>query len=128
MKSILALVTLLIFSTTTYSQNTSGSTPPEEESPLTEHCELEVPNAFSPNGDENNDLFYFSTDCNVAIEASIYNRWGNVVFEATDTSQGWDGNDANGEMVASGVYFYKCTVLYRAKDEVSFTGNVTLVR
>lgn len=93
-----------------------------------EHCVLEVPNVFSPNGDNINDAFFFSTECNVPIEAKIMNRWGNVVFEATDSNQSWDGKGQNGEKIAEGTYFYTCTVKYTEKEEETVSGYVQVVR
>ena len=54
-----------------------------------------------------NDVVYFAKNCNVPIDARIVNRWGNVVFETSDPSGGWDGNDKSGKPVAEGVYFYR---------------------
>jgi len=93
-----------------------------------ENCVLKVPNVFSPNGDNINDEFHFTTDCNVPIEAKIMNRWGNVVFETTDPAQGWDGKSLNGEPTAEGTYFYTCVVKYTEKEEETVSGYLQVVR
>ncbi|MBQ8488110.1 MAG: gliding motility-associated C-terminal domain-containing protein [Prevotella sp.] len=69
---------------------------------------LEFPNAFSPNGDEINDIYrakqpdgYRSI---VEFHAYIFNRWGQKLYEWTDVSQGWDGT-YHGSPVKEGVYF-----------------------
>lgn len=98
------------------------------EEPITEElCVLNVPNVFTPNGDQINDAFYFSTDCNVPIEGKIMNRWGNVVFETNKASIGWDGT-SNGNKDVAGTYFYICTVKYTDREEETVSGYVTLVR
>jgi gliding motility-associated-like protein len=66
---------------------------------------LKFPNAFSPNGDEWNEVFkakeYKSL---VEFHAYIFNRWGQKLFEWTDPAEGWDGK-YNGNDVKDGVYF-----------------------
>lgn len=72
-----------------------------------------LPNAFSPNGDGQNDLFtpflpFFFVD---KIDLKVFNRWGNLVFETTDPMINWDGTDINtGKALAESAYFYTCEV------------------
>lgn len=55
-------------------------------------CNIYVPNAFSPNEDKRNDLFYPKTECQIENEVfRVFNRWGEKVFESTDVNIGWDG-------------------------------------
>ncbi len=67
---------------------------------------LNVPNAFSPNGDGQNDIFRVKEDHRSIIEfhGYIFNRWGKKLFEWKDITQGWDGTH-NGRDVADGVYY-----------------------
>ncbi|MFM7024336.1 MAG: gliding motility-associated C-terminal domain-containing protein [Flavobacteriales bacterium] len=53
-----------------------------------------LPNAFSPNGDGINDVFAVQGESIYIMRLSIFNRWGELVFETTDPSKGWDGNGA----------------------------------
>lgn len=101
---------------------------PETPESEDEHCVLKVPNIFSPNGDQINDEFLFSTDCNVPIEGKIMNRWGNTVFETTDANKAWDGKDKGGNLIAEGTYFYSCVVKYSNGEEESVSGYVQVVR
>ena len=73
---------------------------------------LEMPNAFSPNGDGVNDIYRAKKNHKSIIEfhAYIFNRWGQKLFEWTDIDGGWDGTH-NGTPVKAGVYF----VLVKAK-------------
>ncbi len=72
-----------------------------------------LPNVFTPNGDNINDLFvpfpgYTSVE---RVEMQIFNRWGVLVFETIDPAIRWDGRDKNtNNLCPEGVYFYKCAV------------------
>ncbi len=76
--------------------------------PLVDENARRIPNAFSPNGDGNNDYFkiYFgNTQCKIN-SFQIYNRWGQLVFDSNrDNSFEWDGK-YNGEVCAEGIYVY----------------------
>jgi gliding motility-associated-like protein len=88
-----------------------------------------VPNSFSPNSDEHNQLFkaYFANPENVSeFELTIYNRWGEVVYYSKDISQGWDGTYAKEEAMI-GVYSWKLIFKYRNKKELK-NGRVALIR
>lgn len=70
-----------------------------------------MPNAFSPNGDNKNDLFYpvFNNPGNQYVlgisvaSFKIYNRWGQLIYD--DPSKGWDGK-YKGELQPQGIYTY----------------------
>lgn len=72
---------------------------------------LYVPNAFSPNGDNQNDVLYVYAEGVKRIVWSVYNRWGEVVFTSTDINIGWDGN-LNGELVPPGVFVIDVYIEY----------------
>lgn len=82
---------------------------------------LEMPNAFSPNGDGINDIYKAKSGYQSLIEfkATIYNRWGQVLYEWTDPADGWDGT-YHGKDVAQGVYF----VYVKAKGSDGITYNI----
>src|SRR5581483_11889855 len=67
----------------------TSTQPPQPTS--TEPCSLFVPNAFSPNGDGQNDILYVRDNCILTMDFTIYDRWGNKVFESKNQSTGWDG-------------------------------------
>lgn len=73
---------------------------------------LEMPNAFSPNGDGINDIYKAKDGYQSIVEfhAYIFNRWGQKLYEWTDPAGGWDGK-YKGKDVKQGVYF----VLVKAK-------------
>lgn len=70
-----------------------------------------LPNAFTPNADNQNDLFipyaYRFID---HIEFQVFNRWGVLVFETTDPSINWNGRNFEDKELAEGTYFYSCRV------------------
>lgn len=90
---------------------------------------LDMPNAFSPNGDGINDVYKAKEGFQSLVEfhAAIYNRWGQKLFEWTDPADGWDGK-FNGKDVAQGVYF--CHVEAKGADGIKyhFKRDVNLLR
>lgn len=82
---------------------------------------LEMPNAFSPNGDGINDIYKVKDGYQSIIEfhAYIFNRWGQKLYEWDDPAGGWDGK-YNGKDVKQGVYF----VLVKAKGADGRTFNI----
>lgn len=82
---------------------------------------LEMPNAFSPNGDGINDIYKAKDGYQSIIEfhAYIFNRWGQKLYEWDDPAGGWDGK-YNGKDVKQGVYF----VLVKAKGADGRTFNI----
>lgn len=67
---------------------------------------LEMPNAFSPNGDGINDIYKAKSGWQSLVEfkATIFSRWGQKMFEWTDPNDGWDGT-FNGHDAKQGVYY-----------------------
>jgi gliding motility-associated-like protein len=95
-----------------------------------------LPNVFTPNGDGQNDLYtpilpYLFID---HVDMKIYNRWGGLVFRATDPMLNWDGTDINtGKQLNEAVYYYVC-VLYTItvngveQDPTPLKGYIHLIR
>jgi len=86
-----------------------------------------VPDIFSPNGDNNNDVLYVYGKNIKDVVFIIYSRWGNKIFESTDINDGWDGK-YNGTEMPSGVYAYYLVVTYNDGSADVINGDVTLVR
>ncbi|MDO4930742.1 MAG: gliding motility-associated C-terminal domain-containing protein [Bacteroidales bacterium] len=67
---------------------------------------LEVPNAFTPNGDGVNDVFRVKEgyESILSFKAAVFNRWGKKLYEWTDIEGGWDGT-SGGKDVPDGAYY-----------------------
>ncbi len=90
---------------------------------------LVIPNAFTPGNDDTNDSFgvVLAGDNIEIVDFRVYNRWGQKVFEATNTTKRWDGN-FDGNEAPSDVYVYYIKVRYPDGTEDAFHGDVTLLR
>ncbi len=88
-----------------------------------------IPNAFTPNnsGPGVNDLFTIYLPRVQSAEVSIYNRWGEQVYNTTDWTQYWDGTYQN-RPAPEGVYVYVISGTGFEGTEFSRTGTVTLIR
>lgn len=64
-----------------------------------------MPNVFTPNYDSINDVFRPITDEITELEFSIYNRYGNLIFETKRLRGFWDGRTTAGEPCSDGTYF-----------------------
>lgn len=91
-----------------------------------------IPNAFSPNGDGRNDLFFVEGK-NIDPDdflLQIVNRNGEVIFETLDPTEKWDGSTASGKHYAQvELYVYRVVVGWlNTLDKKEYTGNVTVIR
>jgi gliding motility-associated-like protein len=89
---------------------------------------LEEFDAFSPNGDNINDYFYFKNHGLSDLSASIFNRWGEKIYEMDSTDDKWDGISLNGQEVPSGVYFYVVDAKGADGTPYQSKGSVSLFR
>ena len=89
---------------------------------------LYVPNVFTPNDDNSNDVFMISTENMQSIELLIVNRWGNLMATIDDVNSGWDGKMPNGNDAKEGVYFYKYFAVGLDGSEWEGHGFLTLIR
>ncbi len=86
-----------------------------------------IPTVFSPNEDGTNDALCVLSDCVESMDLSIYNRWGERVFQSTEQNNCWDGRH-RGELVNSGSFIYKLNVTLTNGETVEESGNITVVR
>lgn len=88
-----------------------------------------IPNAFTPNGDQSNDIFRPATTISnlQIIQMQVWNRWGNVVYDGSGTAAGWDGT-IDGKPADSDVYVYKIKIKWADGREEILPGEVTLLR
>jgi gliding motility-associated-like protein len=89
-----------------------------------------VPEAFSPNGDGNNDVFTgrIFEECVKDFDLRIFNRWGEVIFHSESIYNAWDGT-FKGKYAEEGVYVYKIELLLLEEfDPTLYSGNIQLIR
>ena len=95
--------------------------------PNCDETDIFLPTAFSPNGDNVNDVLFVRGKFVDEMELSIVNRWGQEVFYSNDQSMGWDGT-YNGEPVAMDAFAYTLKVVCIDGGSYAKVGNVTLIR
>lgn len=88
---------------------------------------LKIPNAFTPNGDNINDVFLIYGGEFNEISLIIYNRYGQKLFESYDVNVGWDGT-FKGEKMHSGIYVYSFIGETNDGKVIKRMGNVSLIR
>jgi gliding motility-associated-like protein len=78
----------------------------------------EIPNVFTPNGDQYNDFLIAKTSALVEkVDFKLFNRGGVLVFSTSEPRLNWDGT-YKGKVVPSGVYYYYCEVFERRIDGI----------
>lgn len=98
---------------------------------LTEYVEvidkplLFIPNAFSPNGDNINDLFQVLGGGTREFYMTIHDRWGGQVFESEDINIAWDGT-FKGDRLSTGVYVYYIKAAFNDLTIRTFKGSILL--
>ena len=89
---------------------------------------LDVPTAFSPNGDGLNDVLYAEGRNIENFSFIIYDRWGQKIFESNNVTEGWDGSFKGKTLeAATFMYFISATATSDGK-KIEKKGNVTLIR
>lgn len=85
-----------------------------------------IPSAFTPDGDKVNPVFQLYTEGEPLVEASIYSRWGELIYSWKNKTDGWDGT-FNGLEVQEGVYVYRIKVNTACSNKTRM-GTITLYR
>ena len=98
---------------------------------ISKDCYIDIPNAFTPNGDGENDYFFPRQLLSKKItrfKMQVFNRWGQIIFETNKTDgRGWDGQ-FNGKEQLQGVYVYVIDATIDGSLQEHYQGNVTLLR
>lgn len=95
--------------------------------PLCDETDVFVPNLFTPNDDDFNDVFRVEGNFIDELRMIIYNRWGEQVFESDSQDNAWDGTFKGTELEAD-VYGYHLTVRCINGQTLVKQGNVTLMK
>jgi gliding motility-associated-like protein len=96
---------------------------------------VNIPNAFTPNGDGKNDVFYImgSRDIEMVKDFAIYDRYGQKVFQIRNVPPnnpvyGWRGIAADGKVMTSASFVYAVTIRFRDGREQLYKGTITVIR
>lgn len=85
-----------------------------------------IPNVFSPNNDNINDLFNINASGLKDLKCDIFNRWGTKVV-TLGLNQPWNGKLKNGNQASEGTYYYMIKVTKIDGNEEEFKGTLTLL-
>ncbi len=88
---------------------------------------LYVPTAFTPNRDGVNEIFLPRGNGIQEMHMTIYNRWGEIIFETKDLNKGWNGN-SNGIPQPPGIYFYVINCVFQGYVFRQENGYVRLLK
>jgi gliding motility-associated-like protein len=108
----------------------NGGCTPAVSAPVTGQTvtdQIYIPNSFTPNNDGLNDVLQVYSNVIRSMRFSVYNQWGERIFESTNQALAWDGSH-KGQPQPSGVYIYVCDILLRTGERVQRKGSVNLVR
>lgn len=87
---------------------------------------IDVPTAFTPNGDQVNDILYVRGAAIQSMDFTIYNRWGQEVFHTNSIEKGWDGT-CNGKPQPMEAYGFTLNATFINGETFSKQGNITLL-
>ncbi len=99
----------------------------EVRQPQCDENDVYLPNAFSPNGDNVNDILFVRSKFVESMDFYIVDRWGEEVFRSNDQRNGWDGT-YKGESLAPDVYAYCLKVTCINGSEYVTVGNVSIIK
>jgi len=114
MKKLILISFLTLFAVVSYSQD-----------------HVEIPNAFTPNGDGINDVFQIRTVGYTTLNCKIYNRQGGLVYQFFGLNGSWDGYPYAGEAdkpCTTGVYFVILELGNESGEIKTFQGDLHLFR
>lgn len=94
-------------------------------------CEvmLEMPNAFTPNGDRKNDFFTpIKVNGIYSMQTVIYNRWGKAIYSTDNMNIDWDGSLPNKKSAPASTYYWRISYIDFLGETFNRKGTVTLMR
>jgi|GEM_PF-4537192 gliding motility-associated-like protein len=91
-------------------------------------CVINIPNAFTPNGDGYNEVWVIKQPgCVQQISVDVYNRWGSMVYHSDNYNNDWNGEYQN-KPVADATYYYIVKPVYADGRRPILKGSVTILR
>ena len=97
---------------------------------ITDECNdgvVYLPTGFTPNNDGINDVLFIRSNFITDVYLTIYDRWGEKLFETNDVNKGWDGT-FKGKALDQGVYGYYMTFTCNNGEQFFKKGNITLIK
>lgn len=95
--------------------------------PASEDGSTYIPNAFTPNNDGINDVWFVVSTCAKSYKCSIFNRWGTKLIDLTAINEGWNGT-YKGELVPDGIYVYVLELETYGHESIQKSGHISLVK
>jgi gliding motility-associated-like protein/uncharacterized repeat protein (TIGR01451 family) len=94
---------------------------------------INIPDVITPNGDGTNDYFVITHPSNLRVEFSVFNRWGNVIYQNDNYQNDWGGTGENsvlGNELKDGTYYCSYKLIDKATAEVVLNGakSITIIR
>lgn len=87
--------------------------------------QFDIPNAFSPNGDQKNNEFVIKgLEAFGPADFTVFDRWGEIVFHSKDYQSNWDGKNLKGQELVDDTYYY----VLKVKDNNVYQGFIVLKR
>ena len=128
MKKVIAILAFFLAFAAQAQQKSYGIEP-------TPACKIIAPNAFTPNNDGVNDVFFVSLSggCTVvSFEMKLFDRWGRLVFEANEITDEWDGT-YDGRQLKEDVYLWQISATWLTDNTAQKTtetksGSLVLIR
>ena len=128
MKRILPLFfLLLLLSAGAGFAQTGGFHADGSEHVATEDAPVFIPNAFTPNDDGVNDVFYIPDANLTKFDFSFFDRWGNRVYHTNKSDFRWNGS-AKGRTIPTGIYVFVLDAATANNTPVKRSGTITVVR
>lgn len=87
-----------------------------------------IPSAIYPKGINYSFKPFGNNFDSTKTEIQIYSRWGQLVWNCSGLTSGWQGNDNKNKELPSGVYYYIVSIFGKDQSKKDFTGNITLIR
>lgn len=126
-KAFTLLMLVLLTAALGYSQSQSPPISDEGISQPSEAAPIFIPNAFTPNGDGVNDIYYIP-DANLTnFEFTVFDRWGNQIYQTYNARFRWDGF-SKGRAIPSGTYVFLLVANNSKGARIKRSGQITVVR
>ena len=90
--------------------------------------DYDVPNVLTPNGDGVNDDLVLFDQIFTNYTITIFNRWGNTIYQAKDQTGNhlWDGTNGKNKLMEDGVYFFKLEGTFLDGNPYNKSGSISL--